>query len=305
MDEIGKIVFNSLASKSPVWLPCVGTFGTEYIPAKDNGDGTITPPHNQVRFCEGRQEGAASVIDLMPGVMDGESAQARYDVWLVKAAERGPVVIDGIGVVNNGYFTPYESLVKALNPAPAPSKRIRAKKKSLTPAEKGWLVFIAVCVLVLAGGWTWWHYYKAGPTGHNRWNTKNAAVTDDMDRVPEYTGAVDDPDDMPAIEVTEEDIVVAEEASPAPVNTAVSNSPGSKPGFYVVGNVFSVPGNADEYIEKMKKKYPDLDYQKHAYKGGRTMVSLFGSTDWNEANRQRRRIEDLIYQYDLWVYEVK
>lgn len=300
MDQIGKIIFNSLVTRKHIWLPCVGTFSVETLPARDNGDGTVSPPVNELVFSENRTDAAQSVTDMIEPGPEGETPAGIYDRWLVKATERGPVVIDGIGVVNGGIFTPYESLIQALNPIIV--KRSRAvrpagKSKRLSRNEKTGLALIALFIIVLAVGWTLWNRQYDSPSGHNRWNVSNPAATDDMDRLPEATGAVDE-----EAVGTEEEVTVTEieaETVDAPAVVAADA------GFYVVGAVFSIPENADKYIVQMKAKYPELEYRKHPYPGNTTMVSLGGYSDRSEANRQRRRIEDIISEYDLWVYEIK
>ncbi|MCC8019736.1 MAG: SPOR domain-containing protein [Rikenellaceae bacterium] len=308
MDEIGKIILNSLLSRRAVWLPAVGTFRTEYSPARDNGDGTVTPPATRVLFTDRQEEGAVPVTDLIGQEPGGDPPAVRYDRWLARATERGPVVIEGIGVVSNGVFTPYESLTNALNPItpagnPTAMKPVARKAhssgKGLGRTEKVWLVLIAIFILILAGGWTWYSKYHTAPTDRR---AHNPAVTDNLDQIPEQTGAVED--DAP---VTEEVVVIEPDAPSAPSQARGAAVSGTAPaGFYVVGGVFSVPENADKYIRQMSAKFPDLDYRKHyPYQGDKTVVTLFGSPDRAEANRQRRRIEDLILEFDLWLYEVK
>ncbi|MCD8102058.1 MAG: SPOR domain-containing protein [Alistipes sp.] len=310
MDEIGKIVLNSLLTRRSVWLPAVGTFCTEYSPARDNGDGTVTPPATRVVFTDRQEEGAVPITDLIPQEPGGDTPSVKYDRWLARATERGPVVMEGIGVVSNGVFTPYESLNNSLNPITPAGKPTRLKPvarksssgKGLGRTEKIWLVLIALFILILAGGWTWYTKYYDGPTDRR---AHNPAISDNLDDIPEATGAVG------GDEGETEEVVVVEPGAPtepAPARPQESTSrPGAAPaGFYVVGGVFSVPENADKYIRQMSAKFPDLDYRKHyPYQGDKTVVTLFGSPDRAEANRQRRRIEDLILEFDLWLYEVR
>ncbi|MCC8035624.1 MAG: SPOR domain-containing protein [Rikenellaceae bacterium] len=310
MDETGKLIFNCLASRKAVWLPEIGTLRVEFTPARENGDGTLTPPCNVVVFAPGRGDDALSILDMIPQQPGGQTPSEQYGRWLAKVTERGPVVIEGIGVVNDSIFTPYQSLVNALNPIPAADgvKVKPAARKGLSRTEKIWLTLIALFILILAGGWSWWKYQNGGPSGTDRWNVKNSAVTDDMDRIPEYTGTVDGKE---AIVEESEGVVEMQpaEARPQPVGQAPraegAAAQNAAPGFYVVGNVFTVPENADRYIREMQKKYPDLEYVKHPYQGSKTLVSLYHSADRAEANRQRRRIEDRILVFDLWLYEVK
>ena len=110
MNRIESLIFNELASHRAVLLPRVGTLGVVRRNARTHDNGQIEPPETKVIYSP-QTDGNSSAITAL-GVDEGE-----YAHWLENAFRNDELVIDGVGELVLGEFTPSHELELLLNPA--------------------------------------------------------------------------------------------------------------------------------------------------------------------------------------------
>lgn len=302
---VSKIIFNTLSSREGITLPGFGSLWVEYVSAKISGAGNICPPANRIGFSPEIKDDMDSIIKKMGDAgMDRETAENTYIGWLEKSKTLQGINIEGVGEVRDDLFIPSDELSALLNPRTDTGNAKPAGSKGLSKAEKNWIILIVLFSLILIVGWGWWMKNNKDTPDDKNINTavvqKSATSTTlpSAETLPTGTGT----DNPGSINET------ATEAQPETTEAANTEKPATNASatyYYVVGGVFSTQENADKFIKEMGDKYSGLDYRKHDFKGGKTMVSLFGSTDNNETQKKRRELADLTGQPDLWVHKLQ
>lgn len=315
MNSVESIIFNALASRRTLWLPEVGTLGVVLQPARTEGKGRLMPPFNKVEFSTKDAANAVSVVALMEqkGIADADNV---YRKWLDGARKGKNIAIDGVGELKAGFFTPSPQLDALLNPA-LESVSLKAGDK-----WKDVLVLVIVFAILLGGaGYWWWKTQYVGGTDVDNQiaatqQSQGVSGADNAGGSEAVTGATlpeaAAPDSIPqAADTTQAgNVEESPEILPAvenrPKETSSQQTAGSanaSPRYYIVGGVFSVDENAEKYIDKMRKRFPDVGYEKVAFPGGKVMVSFFSSSDSAEANRMRKQLGRQMNNGDLWIHK--
>lgn len=299
-DNITQLLFNALAQRQTVVLLGIGSLRFRRVAAKLEGS-TLTPPRNMFRFSS-REEGR-SLLDMLvdEAGCTREEGEEAYRRWLHRIKQGHSVVIEGVGRIEDDFFTPSEALERLLNPtsdAPVVLRRHRSLRGL-------WIGLAAVALVAVAGG-AWWYvnmHSAPAPTRVAQTTEKPAAeVVETADSVA--TDSVVES----AAEPVEEVVPVAESAqSPAPENkpTPAATEIGEMTSgmSYVVVGVFSTEDNARKFIEQMARRAPEMACRAYKFQGSKFMVSGFESADGAEASAF---IRDHRAQFpDLWVYKRK
>ncbi|MBQ8746067.1 MAG: hypothetical protein IJZ05_06920 [Rikenellaceae bacterium] len=301
-DNITQLLFNALAQRQTVVLLGIGSLRFRRVAAKLEGS-TLTPPRNMFRFSS-REEGR-SLLDMLvdEAGCTREEGEEAYRRWLHRIKQGHSVVIEGVGRIEDDFFTPSEELERLLNPtsdAPVVLRRHRSLRGL-------WIGLAAVALVAVAGGaWCYVNMHSApAPTRVAQTTEKPAAeVVETADS--EATESVVEG----AAEPVEEVVSVAESAqSPAPENKPVPTPATTEIGemtsgmSYVVVGVFSTEDNARKFIEQMARRAPEMACRAYKFQGSKFMVSGFESADGAEASAF---IRDHRAQFpDLWVYKRK
>ncbi|MBQ6691413.1 MAG: hypothetical protein IJN01_06970 [Rikenellaceae bacterium] len=294
-DNITQLLFNALAQRQTVVLLGIGSLRFRRVAAKLEGS-TLTPPRNMFRFSS-REEGR-SLLDMLvdEAGCTREEGEEAYRRWLHRIKQGHSVVIEGVGRIEDDFFTPSEVLERLLNPtsdAPVVLRRHRSLRGL-------WIGLAAVALVAVAGG-AWWYvnmHSAPAPMRVAQTTEKPAAeVVETADSVVES-----------AAEPVEEVVPVAEsvqspapENKPAPATTEIGEMTSGM--SYVVVGVFSTEANARKFIEQMARRAPEMACRAYKFQGSKFMVSGFESADGAEASAF---IRDHRAQFpDLWVYKRK
>lgn len=309
MRSIEKIIFNTLASRQSIGLPDVGALSVSHIAAEYVGD-EVKGPISTVIFSEEWPEGTVSIVEQIAELgVEREVAQHNYENWLGRANSDSGLFIKGVGVLKAGKFYMTKSLDRSLNPLHEDSVPAeRPKAGGLSRQEKTWVALIVGFVIILAAGWGFWYYFGMDGKVRNRHHepVKISKVDESRDVKGAVDGEYDAVDDIEGVEGAteasgERGAAVEEGRKPSPRSTPVT-ARGGKENFYVVGGVFSVPANADNYIELVKKAYPGAKTKKMKYKGN-IMVTLYGAETEREAANKRNAIAAEMYNDEIWIYK--
>ncbi len=299
-DNITHLLFNALAQRQTVVLLGIGSLRFRRVAAKLEGS-TLTPPRNMFRFSS-REEGR-SLLDMLvdEAGCTREEGEEAYRRWLHRIKQGHSVVIEGVGRIEDDFFTPSEELERLLNPtsdAPVVLRRHRSLRGL-------WIGLAAVALVAVAGG-AWWYvnmYSAPAPTRAAQTTEKPAAeVVETADSVATESvveGAAEPVEEV--VSVAERTQSPAPENKPAPATTEIGEMTSGM--SYVVVGVFSTEANARKFIEQMARRAPEMACRAYKFQGSKFMVSGFESADGAEASAF---IRDHRAQFpDLWVYKRK
>lgn len=299
-DNITQLLFNALAQRQTVVLLGIGSLRFRRVAAKLEGS-TLTPPRNMFRFSS-REEGR-SLLDMLvdEAGCTREEGEEAYRRWLHRIKQGHSVVIEGVGRIEDDFFTPSKVLERLLNPtsdAPVVLRRHRSLRGL-------WIGLAAVALVAVAGG-AWWYvnmHSAPAPTRVAQTTEKPAAeVVETADSVATESvveGATEPVEEV--VSVAESVQSPAPENKPAPATTEIGEMTSGM--SYVVVGVFSTEDNARKFIEQMARRAPEMACRAYKFQGSKFMVSGFESADGAEASAF---IRDHRAQFpDLWVYKRK
>lgn len=287
---IDRLIYDALAAHRSVSMPETGgTLEVKRLGAKKISDTQLLPPRNEVVFTSGEPENAVSVVSLaaVDGGVGEEEAAARYASWLEEARrEDGTIEIDKVGELDGNEFAVAEELLSALNP--------EGEEPVYIEEEKGqnnillWLLIAILLALVIAGGF-WWYKSKGG-----------FVLDRSKDAGAETVITVDPKDDLSATN----DSSVAGDATTAGSSANAAQTSGSGPRFHVIAGAFAIESNADNFIARLKREYPELTPEKVVNSvNGYNMVSILQTPTRREASRKMNLWWDI--DFDLWIFEQK
>lgn len=299
-DNITQLLFNALAQRQTVVLLGIGSLRFRRVAAKLEGS-TLTPPRNMFRFSS-REEGR-SLLDMLvdEAGCTREEGEEAYRRWLHRIKQGHSVVIEGVGRIEDDFFTPSEELERLLNPtsdAPVVLRRHRSLRGL-------WIGLAAVALVAVAGG-AWWYvnmHSAPAPTRVAQTTEKPAAeVVETADSVATDSvveGAAEPVEEVVSVAGSVQS--PAPENKPAPATTEIGEMTSGM--SYVVVGVFSTEDNARKFIEQMARRAPELACRAYKFQGSKFMVSGFESADGAEASAF---IRDHRAQFpDLWAYKRK
>lgn len=299
-DNITQLLFNALAQRQTVVLLGIGSLRFRRVAAKLEGS-TLTPPRNMFRFSS-REEGR-SLLDMLvdEAGCTREEGEEAYRRWLHRIKQGHSVVIEGVGRIEDDFFTPSEELERLLNPnsdAPVVLRRHRSLRGL-------WIGLAAVALAAVAGG-AWWYvnmHSAPAPTRVAQTTEKPAAeVVETADSVATESvveGAAEPVEEV--VPVAESAQSPAPENKPAPAATEIGEMTSGM--NYVVVGVFSTEANASKFIEQMARRAPEMACRAYKFQGSKFMVSGFESADGAEASAFIRDHRAALP--DLWVYKRK
>ena len=287
IEEVNKIIYNMLISGRGVFLPEIGTLYIERQAARKLADGRLLSPRNTVVFAEGVQ--APSLVDEIVSIAGCgvEQAQDIYERWKAKTLAEGVLTVGGIGVLKGKSFSTDKTFHSAINPQGV--KTLVVRKKS----SNAWLYVVSAVAVVVALGFL--AYLMWGDKFMGKQSAEKVVV--EQIATPE----------APAVENAEQGVESA--AEPNAVPNAEQAQPeqvtpqSSEYAYYVVMGIFSTPENAERAVQQAQAKIKDVECKVLPFKGGKHMVTIFGSDNVADCNAFARSYRD-VYP-DLWVYNKK
>ena len=151
VNEVNKIVYNTLITERAIHLPGVGTLSIVRKSAEVASGGMVLPPSHSVQFSSGAH--ATSLVDAIAreAGVDSASAEELYSRWLEKVREGSALTIEGVGRLQQKSFVAEGEFVALFNRAAAPVKIKRHNKSAISAALIA--SFIGVGVVFGAAAW--------------------------------------------------------------------------------------------------------------------------------------------------------
>ena len=287
IEEVNKIIYNMLISGRGVFLPEVGTLYIERQAARKLADGRLLSPRNTVVFAEGVQ--APSLVDEIVSIAGCgvEQAQDIYERWKTKTLAEGVLTIGGIGVLKGKSFSTDKTFHSAINPQGVKTLVVRKKNSN------AWIYVVSAVAIVVALGFL--AYLMWGDKFMGKQSAEKVVV--EQVATPE----------TPVGQVAEQGVESAAEPNAVPnaeqAQSAQVAPQSSEYAYYVVMGIFSTPENAERAVQQAQAKIKDVECKVLPFKGGKHMVTIFGSDSVADCNAFARSYRD-VYP-DLWVYNKK
>lgn len=115
VSEVNKIIFNTLVERGGVYIPNVGTLSIYRTPSRKRGSRVVSPSYSVTYTTERRAISLSEVICSIANV-GHDVADDIVSRWRKRVTEdNGRVVIEGVGVIANGCYTPDGELMARLN----------------------------------------------------------------------------------------------------------------------------------------------------------------------------------------------
>ena len=323
MNAIEKTIFDTLAAGRGINLPGIGALYVEQRPAEFISGKSLRPPYNRIAFSPAENPAYPSA-----GTLEG------YEEWALHSQQEGDVrEINGVGVLRGGVFYPAVELYELLNPQgtePVPVKpRYGTGRKLLIG-----IGVIAVAALVMAVVVQISRFAdRKADTGETpaairiaREEAAGASSRGESTIAPAVAEEVKEETvaDNRTVGTTPGKNAETENRSAGTVATATDMENGtandaiadeiqrsleeyaspnvaSGPEFHLVAGVFSDPANADRLIAADPLGIGSANYRKVGFSGGKTLVSVFSSTDRAAVEARKRALAGV--NNELWIYE--
>ncbi|MBQ2958184.1 MAG: hypothetical protein IJE06_00740 [Alistipes sp.] len=270
VNEVNKLIYNTLAEHNAVVLPRVGSLGVVRRMAKMEGNRVVAPTF-AVEFSSAEE--GVSLCDVIASVANIPSSEAEdiYLRWLDKVKEGNTLTINGVGTLRDKSFVTDTELQKALNLADKTPIKIHSRSR------KPYLAIAAVVVALLGVG---------------------AYLFLANDRVAS-------PAPTPTEEVVVEEVVVAE---PEPITEIeIETAPArwidrDDIRHWVVVGSYSTTENAERAVEDILRRQ-DAECCDILTLGKMYAVAVYGSSDKEDCERFERDSRDKFKQ--SWVHTPK
>lgn len=147
VNEVNKLIFNTLLDKGAVYIPEIGTIRIERTAARKMFRGRVAPYTLGVSFttsCE-----AMSLVDAIISIacVSTDDAEDIVRRWLKKSTDNGRVVITDVGVIQNGVFTADQELTKVLDSG----NRVVVITRNSGSKSFSWVATIIVALCLFGG----------------------------------------------------------------------------------------------------------------------------------------------------------
>ena len=272
VNEVNKLIYNTLAEHNAVVLPRVGSLGVVRRMAKMEGNRVVAPTF-AVEFSSAEE--GVSLCDVIASVANISSSEAEdiYLRWLDKVKEGNTLTISGVGTLRDKSFVTDTKLHKALNLADKAPIKIHSRSR------KPYIAIAAVVIALLGVG---------------------AYLFLAIDRVAS-------PAPTPIEEVVVEEVVVAEPEPITETEIEIETAPvrwidRDDIRHWVVVGSYSTTENAERAVEDILRRQ-DAECCDILTLGKMYAVAVYGSSDKEDCERFVRDNRDRFTQ--SWVHTPK
>ena len=145
VNEVNKLIFNTLVEYQGVYIPNLGTLSIGRIPSRKRRGRVVSPLYTINFNTECKAVSLATIVSSMANV-DRAAADDIISRWQNKATTDGRVIIEGVGIIANGCYTPDKELLSLLNAHNETIILSRSKR------AKRWPLWLGLCLSFVALG---------------------------------------------------------------------------------------------------------------------------------------------------------
>ena len=327
VNEVNKLILNTLVEQGAVYIPNIGTLSIYRTASRKRGSKLSAPSYSVTFTTECKATSLSSVI-MSVAHIDEPSANDIVERWHKKLSKDGRVVIEGIGTIANGYFSPDSDLIAKLN---AHNETIRLSGKS-SSGKRLWLIPLIIVAFIALGLNLYLIFTDSEPakqetltadTSTNTLVAENAIIEDKTiatnttteEATTEPVEPVTEVADTTEITTAVKEATIVEEAAPAEVKTTPvqeinEQQPEQTPAeitdwrqlgarHYVIYGSYSNTTNANTAIRKILRRNPAAQCQIIRI-GSLHGVAVYGSYNRNDCAIFKRQHRSL-YK-DAWIY---
>lgn len=290
VNEVNKIVYNTLIAERAIHLPGVGTLSIVRKSAEVASGGMVLPPSHSVQFSSNAH--ATSLVDAIAreAGVDSASAKELYSRWLEKVREGSTLTIEGVGRLQQKSFVAEGEFVALFNRAATPVKIKRHNKSVISAA----LIASFIGVGVVFGAAAWFFV--------NDTPEPDAKIVEQQDVVT--TANVTDKEEVVIEEVVEE--VVPEEpievAEPEVSEVAANWTQAADIHHWVVAGSYSTEQNAETAKSALMATHNEMSCDIISL-GKMYAVTVYGSTNRDDCVEFMR--EHSAELKSLWIFTPK
>lgn len=290
VNEVNKIVYNTLVAERAIHLPGVGTLSIVRKSAEVASGGMVLPPSHSVQFSSGAH--ATSLVDAIAreAGMDSASAEELYSRWLEKVRVGSALTIEGVGRLQQKSFVAEGEFVALFNRTAAPVKIKRHNKSAISAA----LITSFIGVGVVFGAAAWF-FVKDTPE-------PDAEIVEQYNIVAETN--ITDKEEVIIEEVVEE--VAPKEpievAEPEVSEAAANWTQAADIHHWVVAGSYSTEQNAETAKSVLMAKHNEMSCDIISL-GKMYAVAVYGSTNRDDCVEFMR--EHSAELKNLWIFTPK
>lgn len=296
VNEVNKLIFNSLLEYRTISIPGVGTLRITYSPSRRARKGVVLSPSYNVAYSDNYE--GCSLVNILSSVAKIEAPEAEDIIrrWREKSLIDNSLRIDGVGLLRSGVFTCDEELLAMLNR----DNRVVLPTKSRRSALV-WVVPMAIIVIAIAS------LVYLYPSISDIFRIDNQGSEQQI--IADNNQVVED------APVTDSEIVEEEATTVESIEDSTSEEPMTQQvtennlswvdqsvRHYVIYGSYSNMQNANSAIRKILRKNPNAEC-KILPLGRLYAVAVFGSNEIEECNNFKKRNRTL-YK-DAWVHTPK
>ena len=313
VNEVNKLIFNTLAEGGALYLADRGTISVERVPARAMRRGRVESPLYKLQFTtECKAQSLSNIIASVANI-SAEDADDIARRWLDKVTVDDRVVIEGVGTISKGLFTADKTLVEALSHS---SKILTITRKK---TKRRWPWVLLILALVVGACASVYVLYGDKLLSVNLFAKNSVAEVIEVvepAEIVEQTDSVSSTDTLTP-EVQTQQVVaepvaapdVVEELKPESVTAEVAESSVDPNDWrtqavrhYVIFGSYSNTTNANKAINKILRRNPSAQCQIIRL-GNMQAVAVYGSYNRSECEAFKRQHRSL-YK-DAWVHTPK
>lgn len=287
VNEVNKIIYNTLITQRAVTLPSVGTLSLERHAASMSAKDAVAAPKLSILFSS--HAVAVSVIDVIANVggVDVAVAEDIYLRWLERVRSGSTLTIEGVGLLRNKNFEMDGELANLLNGATPTHVTIRRRRRGRVALWVGLVLSIVALGVSIAA------------LLDNGEECVETAVVEPVEEVVNEDIVVDDvAEDIEEVVVSEVAVEDAEEVVPAVDNWTMRDDIR----HWVVAGSYSTMENAERAVAAIEEQYADV-HCKIFTLGKMFAVAIYGSNDLEECSKYKQEHRKKFEQ--CWIFTPK
>lgn len=287
VNEVNKIIYNTLITQRAVTLPSVGTLSLERHAASMSAKDAVAAPKLSILFSS--HAVAVSVVDVIADVggVDVAVAEDVYLRWLERVRSGSTLTIEGVGLLRNKSFEMDRELANLLNGATPTHVTIRRRCRGRAALWMGLVLSIVALGVSIAA------------LLDNGEECVETAVVEHVEEVVNEDIVVDDvAEDIDEVIVPEVAVEDAEEVAPAVDNWTMRDDIR----HWVVAGSYSTMENAERAVAAIEEQYADV-HCKIFTLGKMFAVAIYGSNDLEECTKYKQEHRKEFEQ--CWIFTPK
>lgn len=280
VNEVNKLILNTLVEQGAVYITNIGTLSIYRTASRKRGSKIVAPSYSITYTTECKATSLSSVIMSVANV-DEPSADDIVERWHKKLNADGRVVIEGVGTIANGYFSPDSEFIAKLNRYNEP---IRLNGNTGNN-KRLWLIPLMVVAIVALGLNLYLVFTNREPKAQTTLVAETSTNTLAPENITTENKEVSEDSKTTEVstdEITSEPVIEQEEAATQATATALAEEP-------VESEEIKEPVE-EQKIEEPKVEQPVVEITDWRQLGARHYV-IFGSySNTTNANTAIRKI---------------